>query len=205
LIVLAIAAGLAGYYGPWLAHRAAGLVIIGLDLAEYVKFLVPVASGQIVIQREVFYLPLFAGSVTASLFAGRRCLPTWLRWVLALSAAPLALAMLPPAWSPAVLRMDEFRIQVFAIWVCLTLIPGIVVTRYLPDRLVLLVIAFLALIAAIGPAWAFLQVRPAILQVYRQPSPLGWGFMLNFLGFFAGAFLAIAELLRPAWQGRPGQ
>jgi len=194
---LAGAAGLAGYYGPWVAHRAAGLVIIGLDLAEYVKFLPQVASGQVGIPREVFYLPLVAGSITASLLASRRCLPTWFRWALALLAAPLALAMLPPAWSPGLLRLGEFRTQVLAIGVCLALIPGIALTRYLPDWLVIVMIAFLALLAAIGPAWAFLQVRGAIAQVYRRDLPLGWGFWLSLLGFLGQAFLAIVEILRP--------
>jgi hypothetical protein len=203
VIVLAIAAGIAGYYGPWLAHRAAGLIIIGLDLAEYVKFLPQVASGQIAIRREIFYLPLLAGSIAASLFASRRCLPKLLRWVLALLAAPLALAILPPAWSPAILRLGEFRIQVIAMGVCLLLIPGIAVTRYLPDRLVLLTVAFLSLIAALGPTWAFLQVRPAIEQVYRQPPPLAWGFFMSPIGFFAGAFLAIAEVLRTQSSKKP--
>jgi hypothetical protein len=196
LIVLAIAVGLVGYYGPWLTHRAAGLVIIGLDLAEYVKFVPQVASAQIPIQREVFYMPLLAGSIAASLFASRRCLPNWLRWILAFMAVPLALAMLPPAWSPAVLRLDEFRIQIIAIGLCLILVPCVVVTRYLPDRLVLVAVAILSLMAALGPTWSFLQVRSAIEQVYRHPPPLGWGFLLNFAGFFGGAFLAIAEVLR---------
>jgi hypothetical protein len=197
LILLAVATGLAGYYGPWVAHRAAGLVIMGLDLAEYVKFLPQVFSGPVAIQREIFYLPLIAASVTASLFASRRCVPIWLRWALAFLAAPLALAMLPPAWSPGLLRMEEFRIQVLAIAVCLLLIPGVVLTRYLPDWLILLIVAFLALLAAIGPTWAFLQVRAAVDQVYRRPPAVGWGFWSSLVGFLGAAFLAIAELLRP--------
>jgi hypothetical protein len=196
LIILIVGIGLAGYYGPWSAHRAAGLVIIGLDLAEFVKFLPQVISGQIAIRREVFYLPLMAGSMTASIFASRRFLPRWFRWLLACAAAPLALAMLPPAWSPALLGLEEFSIQLLAVGLCLALIPGIAVTRYLPDSLVLVIIALLSLMAALFPAWAFLQVRPAIAQVYRQPPPLGWGLFVDFLSFFGAAFLAIAEVLR---------
>jgi len=64
LVILAAAIGLTGYYGPWVAHRAAGLTVIGLDLAEFVKFLPNMSSGQTAIQREVFYLPLLAGSLT---------------------------------------------------------------------------------------------------------------------------------------------
>jgi hypothetical protein len=202
LVLLATAIGLAGYYGPWVAHRAAGLIVIGLDLAEYVKFLPDVASGQIAIRREVFYLPLVAGSVTASLLASRRCLPTWVRWVLAIGAAPLALAMLPPAWSPGLLLIPEFRLQVLAMGICLILIPGIAVTRYLPDWFTLAVIAVLATLAAVGPAWAFLQVRDSINQVYGRSPKLGWGFWVNLLGFFGAAFLAMAEILRPKRRSR---
>jgi hypothetical protein len=104
--------------------------------------------------------------------------------------------MLPPAWAPPILLQGEFRLQVLAIGFCLALIPGIAVTRYLPDRLVLVILALVALMAATGPVWAFLQVRPAIVQVYGQPPPLGWGFYLGFLGFFTEAFLATAEFLR---------
>ena len=50
-------------------------------------------------RREFFYLPLFAGSLIASLLASRRTLPRWLRVLLGLGAIPLALAMLPPAWT----------------------------------------------------------------------------------------------------------
>jgi hypothetical protein len=197
LVLLAAGIGLAGYYGPWVAHRAAGLIVIGLDLAEFVKFLPEVASGRIAFRREVFYLPLVAGSVTASLMASRRFLPTWLRWILAIGAAPLALAMLPPAWSPVVLLAPEFRLQVLAIVICLMLIPGIALTRYLPDWLILAVIAILATLAAVGPAWAFQRVRGSINHVYGQPPALGWGFWLNLMGFLAEAFLATAEILRP--------
>ena len=107
LLAAAMALAIAGYYGAWTPHKAAGLVVIGLDLAEYVKFLPPVASGQIALRREVFYLPLFVASITAGLIAGRRTAPPALRVVAGLAAIPLALAMLPPAWSPAVLAAER--------------------------------------------------------------------------------------------------
>jgi hypothetical protein len=83
-------------------HRAAGLIVLGLDLAEYVKFLPQVSGGQIWLAREQFYLPLVAASLSCSLIASRGVLPRPVRWILGLGAIPLALAMLPPAWSPAV-------------------------------------------------------------------------------------------------------
>jgi hypothetical protein len=197
VLILAGLVGLVGYYGPWVPHRAAGLVVLGLDLAEFVKFLPQVASGQVNVQREIFYLPLFVASVSASLLASRHCLPKLVRWVLAMSAIPLALAMLPPAWSPSVLSLPEFRLQTLGIGFCLILIPAIPVLRYLPDRVVLGVIALLALIAAVGPAWAFLQVRFPISQLYRHPLPLGWGFWITLSGFLALSLFATADILRP--------
>lgn len=187
--------GLAGYFGPWVAHRAAGLAITGLDLGEYVKFIPQVISGQIAIRREIFYWPLCAGSLIASLLASRRALPGWLRLLLALGAVPLALAMLPPAWGPAVLVLPEFRLQCIALLLCLVMAPAIAVTRFFPDRLILGLIALLAIPAAVLPAWSFLQVKPAIETLYRQPLRPGWGFWAGVSGFLFVSFWAIAQML----------
>ncbi|MCU0500801.1 MAG: hypothetical protein MUC51_03375 [Anaerolineae bacterium] len=188
--------GLIGYYGPWVPHKAAGLVVIGLDLAEYVKFIPEFASGKIAFRREVFYLPSFAASVGASLLASRRVLPTWSRWLIAFLAIPLALAMLPPAWNPAILLLPEFRLQTAAIACCLMLVPGAMLLRGAPDRPVLIAIAMLSLAAAIAPAWGFVQVHTAIEALYRQPLALGWGFWVGTGGFLTTAFISIAEAMR---------
>ena len=183
-----------------MTHRAVGLIVSGLDLGEYVKFIPQVLSGQIAVQREIFYLPLFAGSLIASLLASRRTLPRWLRILLGLAAIPLALAMLPPAWSPAVLRLPEFRLQTAAMIFCLLMAPAVIVTRHLPDRLVLVLIAALAIPAAILPAWGFLQVRPAVAGLYRQPLNLGWGFWAErpWLPFRCLLGRSASALTRPA-------
>jgi hypothetical protein len=195
-IFLAGLIGLIGYYGPWVPHKAAGLVVIGLDLAEYVKFIPEVASGRIALRREIFYLPLFVASVAASLMASRSVLPTWSRWLIASIAIPLALAMLPPAWNPAILLQPEFRLQTLAIAFCLILVPGAMLLRSVPDRPILVVIGLLSLTAAIAPAWGYVQVHPAIEALYRQPLALGWGFWVGTGGFLAAAFISIAEAIR---------
>ncbi len=195
LLVLAILVGLLGYYGPWVPHRAAGLVILGLDLAEYVKFLPQVRSGAIRLQRELFYLPLFVAAVVAALLASRRRLPPVVRVFFGLAAIPLALAMLPPAWRPDTLLQPEFRLQTIAIAFCLALLPGVVLTRYLPDRLVLALAALLCVAAGVIPAWAFLQVQPAIAELYNHPLALGWGFWACLGGYLIAAVVALAEAM----------
>ncbi|MGC8781835.1 MAG: hypothetical protein ACP5UQ_13315 [Anaerolineae bacterium] len=193
---LLLAIGVVGYYGPWVPHKAAGLVVIGLDLAEYVKFLPDVIAGRVVLIRELFYLPLLAASASAALMASRRNLPRWSRVLLGLISLPLAAAMLPPAWSPAGLLLPEFRLQVVVMLVCWLLVPAAWLTRYLPNRLVLIIILLLCLAAAIAPAWGFWQVHPGIEALYRQPLPPGWGFLVSTGGFFAAALFACAETLR---------
>jgi len=197
ILIAATAIGLAGYYGPWVPHKAAGLVVLGLDLAEYVKFLPDVISGRVVLRREIFYLPLCAASIGAGLAASRRAtLPAWARGLLAVASIPCAAAMLPPAWRPTTLLLPEFRLQVAGILLCWLLVPATRLTRYLPDRLILALIALLSLAAALAPAWGFLQIHAGIEALYRQALPLGWGFWANTLGFLAASVFACAETLR---------
>ena len=70
-----------GYWGAWLPHPAAGLNILGVDLAEYVKFVPEVTSGQIPIKREVFFYPLLSLAMGLILVGTikRPALPLWLR------------------------------------------------------------------------------------------------------------------------------
>jgi hypothetical protein len=203
LLIFATLVALAGYFGPWVPHRAAGLVVTGLDLAEYVKFLPEVNSGQIRVERILFYLPLFVASLTAGLLAGRRNFPIWVRVLLALAAIPIALAMLPPAWKPSDLFTPEYRWQALAIAVCVAVaLPGVAFTRYLPSRIILLMIAVTAVTAAVLPANSFLQIHPAITAVYHQPLHLGWGFWATLIGNLSVAVIAIAETLRRWRAGR---
>lgn len=132
-----------GYVRPWIDHKAAGLAVLGLDLAELVKFLHPVQQGEIRLWREGFYLPLVAVSVSLSLHAFRRAaVPSggageikageeeeesspyygWpLRVVLLLMAVVSALNLLPPAWTPRLLLSPEFRLQTVVMIACLGL------------------------------------------------------------------------------------
>jgi hypothetical protein len=193
-VLAAFALALAGYFGAWVWHRAAGLVVTGVDLAEYVKFLPAFRAGQIRLLRESFYMPLAAGSLIAGLVASRRALPLWLRWVSGLLAIPLALAMLPPAWSPGLLTLPEFRLQTVVLAGCIAALLLILVTRYVPDPIVLLLIAVLALAAAIWPLSSFLPILPSIEALYRQPVRPGWGFWLSTIGFLLTALFAIVGM-----------
>ncbi len=175
---------LAGYFGPWVDHKVAGLVVTGLDLGEFVKFLVPVRNGEIGLWREGFYLPLFAISLALSLFAFRREMGyRWPMRILLLGIAGVAaLNMLPPAWDPPRLRTPEFRLQTVAIGLNLIVISVSPFAALLPRRLSTALISILVILSLWFPIWTFLRILPTISDLYNRPLVPGWGLYLMAIG-----------------------
>ncbi len=202
LIPISALVTLAGYFGPWVPHRAAGLVVTGLDLGEYVKFLVPVVSGQVSIWREAFYLPLFTVSIALSLLAFRAELAyvVLVRAMLLALAAVSALNMLPPAWTPGLLRTPEFRLQTAAIVVCLAALLISPLLALLPRWVAGVLIPILALASVALCAIQFNRVLPAIEDLYDQSLTYGWGFWLTPIGLLmlAGSSILFAATAGPA-------
>ena len=193
-----------GYWGPWVPAAAAGLQVLGLDLAEYVKFIAEVRSGEIALRRELFYLPLVALSLSLSLLAHQPALrlPRWARWTLNLLAAPAALAMLPPAWTPALLATPEFIKQSLAMVVCLMLaLLSWPLLRRLPAWAAAAAVLVLAGLAVFPPLAAFASLSPALDAIYGQIVPAGRGLWQMPLGF---ALLAAGALLAAARSEKPG-
>lgn len=205
LLLLAGLLGLAGAtWGPWAAFASPGLTLLGIDLAEYVKFLPEVRSGALHVAREQFYLPLFTLSLGLSVLAllGAPWANRPARLLLALLAAPCALALLPPAWSPATFGQAEFLPQIRMLIAALTLAltgllapwlrlqPGAWLHRARLAAAILL--ALLALAATILPLGQWSTVRPAIEVVYHRALNLGWGGWALAAG---GSLLAAGALL----------
>jgi hypothetical protein len=183
---------LCGFFGPWVNHRVAGLVILGLDLGEYVKFLPPVRSGEIALWREGFYLPPVAVSLSLSLVLFRRELRLhWaVRALLVAAAIVAALNLLPPAWTPPRMLTPEFRLQAAGIGLCLLAVALSPLLALLPRRVTSALIALLAL-ASLLPFWQFARVLPPIAELYNQPLTPGWGIYVMALGLavlLAGAY-----------------
>jgi hypothetical protein len=199
LIPLSVVVTFLGYVGPWVDHTVAGLVIAGLDLGEYVKFLLPVRSGAIQLWREGFYLPLVTISLASSLYAFQRPLRYgWpLRILLILFAVVAALNLLPPAWSPSRLLTPEFRLQTAAILLCVAAASFSPFLGLIPLRLAGLMVAPLALVSLWLPVQGFLRVLPTISELYNQPLTPGWGIYVMGLGLVA---LGAGALLG-AWGG----
>jgi hypothetical protein len=175
-----------GYWGPWLWSDSVGLRVLGLDLAEYVKFVHEVRTGQVRLVRELFYLPLIGLSLSMSIVAHREefRVPTALRWTLNLLAIPAALAMLPPAWTPSLLWTPEFSKQTVAILACVgAALLAYPVLRRLPMRVAATLVIGLAMAAAVPPIVAFFRLRPALDIIYGRPIIVGYGIWRMALGW----------------------
>ena len=182
-------------WGPWVEAKPAGLRILGLDLAEYVKFVAEVRNGQIQLVREVFYLPLVTLSLSLSLLVHRQelRLPGAVRWILNLLAVPAALAMLPPAWTPPLLKSPEFLKQTIAIGACLiAAVVSYPVLRRISKAVAAIVTLALSISAAALSISAFVRLQPALASIYGRPIPAGSG---AWLAVFGTALLCCASLL----------
>ncbi|MFN8439294.1 MAG: hypothetical protein U0175_00890 [Caldilineaceae bacterium] len=189
---------LLGYFGPWVNHKAAALVISGLDLGEYVKFLSSFRNGTVHLWREGFYWPLVTVSLILSLnvFRAERRYPWWLRWCFVVIALIAALNLLPPAWSPPVLKSAEFRQQMIALLIC-----GLATTfspflALLPARIA----AFLSLLLLVAALWwpirGFLAVLPNISQLYNHSLQPGWGMWVMAFGLVGQGTIVFIELFK---------
>lgn len=197
LLLFSLLLSLAGYFGPWIDHPVAGLVITGLDLAEVVKFLPAVRSGALTLWREGFYLPLLAVSLTSSLLAFRRELGYgWpLRGFLLLVAGVAALNMLPPAWSPGLLLTPEFRTQTAAMALCFAALLFSPFWALLPQGVTGSLVAILQLAAVVWPVAGFLRLLPQFSLLYNHPQTPGWGMGAMVAGLLSTLVLTVVPPL----------
>lgn len=188
LLPLGILIMLLGYFGPWLNHHVAGLVIMGLDLGEYVKLLTTVRSGQVSLWREGFYMPLLTASIVSSLYAFARDedqnhLYHWIaRALFIIVSIVAALNMLPPAWAPWKLRLPEFQLQSSLILLCFAMMLISPFLGLIPRVVRAIVTTVLALGSIWFPLSGFLRVLPNISDLYNSAQRPGWGMYVMVLG-----------------------
>lgn len=198
-----VLAGLAllvcGWWGPWVSHKAAGLVLLGYDLAEYVKFLGEYRAGTLAVWRGWFILPAGAATTALALCIFHPRLGLRWYWRLCWLAAGVltALTLLPPAWYPALLWAPEFRLSTGVMLAGLAVLALAPAWKLLPWRWSLLLAGGIHALAAAGAVWAFVRVKPAIDRVYGAPPAVGWGCTATALG---AVLLLVMGML--AWVGR---
>ena len=193
VLILGLALAIVGYFGPWVDHKTAALVLTGQDMGEFVKFLPEVRAGAAPMIREFFYLPPFAAALCLILLMASKRLayPLLVRAVMLLAVLGLAWAMLPPVWTPQLLVTAEFRKQTVAIAFCLLLLIVHPMLRHLSSRWMAVALRHaqdiammvLALLGAGPPLWQFVAIREAVNRAYGWPVQVGWGLWVTVLGF----------------------
>jgi hypothetical protein len=206
-VPLGIALVLVGYWGPWVNHKTAALVLSGLDMAEFVKFLPGVRAGTEFMIRELFYLPPLAAALCLALIGSSRLwrYPLWARAIMVIVAIVLAIIVLPPY--PFVLQAlssDEFGRQFSMAAGCLAVIAASLLYRRLPRAVVAGLLIVVSLAGAIPPLWQFFSIRSALDRVYGQPIHIGWGLWLTVAGFLVVAGAGVWKLEIGGWKLEDG-
>jgi hypothetical protein len=218
LLLLGLA--LVGYWGPWLIHSTAPLILNGYDLSEWVTFLPPVRdgslfptltlplSGSIYLARLVFFIPLacVAGllGLTASRYRGHTApyLRAWwsdvlprspLSWALLGLAGVCCFIVLPPY--EAYVRAD-YRAEYWPQMVMAGLTAVLIMSAFvLPSELKDVAQISLALVGLGVGAWTLMSVRPTALALLPVGwVRLGWGWGATLAGLAGLAGLGLAHL-----------
>jgi hypothetical protein len=206
LVPLGIAMALIGYWGPWVNHKTAALVLSGLDMAEFVKFLPEVRAGAVFMIRELFYLPPLAAALCLALIGSNRHLryPLWARAIMVMAAIILAIIVLPPyPFILQALSSDEFRRQFLMGAGCLAVIAASLLYRRLPGAVMAALLIVVSLAGAIPSVWQLLSIRSALDRVYGQPIHVGWGLWLMVAGFLvvvaSGTWMLVGRWVTSQW------
>ena len=195
--------GIGGALAPWIWREAVALQLTGPGLAEFLKFLPEVRAVQIQIDRLYFLYPLFWAMLALPLFAPNLTLtlPAWLRWLMRLAVIPLALASLPPVWTPAVLTAPEFRLQT----ILAVMAVGLAVIASLLKKIPLKILVVLWCVGGVAalalPWWQFSLIQASIEEAYHEPILPGWGWWLTAGGVvmsMAGGVWAAFGASKPA-------
>jgi hypothetical protein len=200
LIKLGYTVILLGYFMTWLPHQLAGLSFIGLEIGEWVKFLPQMRSGQISVDRNLFYLPpitlgLFIALWTAG-WANRR----WRTWATRALAVLVAMLAMPAVEAVLSEGRDQWLARLIMIWFVAIVAILTPLLRRLPDGQGLIVAwsatLIIALIGLALPTWAYLAVRPAVVEILSDDVGVGPGLWLNGIGHLLVAVAALAWLLQ---------
>ena len=185
----------AGYFGPWVWHKAAGLILSADDLGEWIKFLPAWKSGQLPVTRELFYLPIWLTSIGLGLMAGR--IKSW-PWKLIVLALSMLLVFTPLPKYPELLsayREPEFMPTFWATMAALLL--SVIFTFWgaqLPERVEAILWIMIGVSAALFAPWMFGRAMPDIDRMYHYS--IGWGIVAEVIGGVLLALIGGVLLLR---------
>jgi hypothetical protein len=172
----------AGYWAPWIAHRAAALNFNGYELSEWITFLDAVRDGSLRLGRLDFLLPLACICAASALaIQATPGMPGWGRWALTAATLLGAFAILPEY--PFILTAHADPELRPALVLALVVLAGVLaagpffslVGRRLAGAYWEAVIAALGLGAAALCGRALAVAWPALEGLFNAPPRLNWG------------------------------
>jgi hypothetical protein len=198
LLLAAFLAALAGYFGPWTWHPAVAFRYSADDLAEFAKFMPVVRSGQVLITRELFFVPIWLASIGLCIWSGRYAG----RWLLrgAMGAAAIYASIWPMPTYPFIL--DAYQSPEFgpAFWTsCAAAIACAAALAFgarIPDRVQAMLWILIGLIGATVAPLHFVRLKPALDALHGWTMGVGWGIGAVAVGFLGVAAIGVIELRR---------
>ncbi len=184
----------AGYFGPWAAHPAAGLNLSADDLSEWVKFLPMVKAGNSGLIRELFFISIWLAPIGLGLLAGRSR-----AWLIKLAVLGLALLLIftPLPKYPELLTAYQTPEFAPTFWITAgSLVSTLGLSlfgRRTSDRLVAALWVVFGLAVALIAPLHFIKVWSEIERLYQVS--IGWGVIATVIGGLSLSALG-------AWQWR---
>ncbi|MEM7345279.1 MAG: hypothetical protein AAF485_13655 [Chloroflexota bacterium] len=185
--------GIGAAFAPWVWQDGVALQITAPGLAEFVKFLPEVRSGQLQINRLQSLYPLFVVilSWVISIANQELSLPLWLKGILLIGVVPLGLAALSPVWTPEILVAEEFRSQTIIVVIAIGLIVLAPLLQKLPFKALIVIISVANIVALTQATRLFNTVQAAIANSYQGEIILGWGWWLTIAGILLSSLAGL--------------
>lgn len=190
---------LLGYLMVWLPQPVAGLSFIGLEIGEWVKFMPQIRSGQVAVNRNLFYLPPITLGMLLVLWTSGWPNRRWQTWAMRTVAILVAMLAFPALEAILYEGRDQWLVRVLMILAVVVMAFLLPLLDRLPRRrrstVVWIIMIILAMTGLIFPSWAYLTVRPAAADLFASGVGVGPGVWLNGVGDLMIAIVALTFLI----------
>ncbi|MEN8098248.1 MAG: hypothetical protein ABFQ89_04170 [Chloroflexota bacterium] len=182
-------------FTPWIAHKAAGLNLTGIEFGDWLKYAPTHPVGQSPLLRSLFLAPSLLASLTLALTPQPVAKTSPRKWIWTILALLVGLILLPSYqdlvernWTTIVIRLGGFLVSaVLAMLVPLRIKIGSKVSA------VLRITASTACLTAV--TIVFQRSEPFVEMLYASQIDPGFGFHSARLGSLILLLLAIVGLI----------
>jgi len=173
LTLLGLTAVAASLWLPWVPHRSAALVLTGLDLPEFARFMGEVKAGAVVVCPLALAAPILAASFAWAVAAAKSSWPWWVKAAALAGSAWLLSVPYPPL---------EREKELSALLLLLVLAYFVAGVWRLSVRRVYRGAFLLGLAAGVPALWQYVVLMPPLSRLYGKQVSLGAGPIVAFTG-----------------------